>query len=146
MQVDLRDVCSIPGSGRSPGGGRGNPLQYSFLKNPMDRGAWQATVHGDSKSWKQLKRLGMHALPIWWLLCLQQAPKMVMFLTKWSHPNLHSWRVWTICSPIELGGCSFPFTLIRRHDNTNRHPNRYAVFWTYISLPPWWNHSSVFPW
>ena len=39
------DPGSIPGSGRSPGEGNGNPLQYSWLKNPMDRGAWQATVH-----------------------------------------------------------------------------------------------------
>ena len=43
------DTASIPGS-RSPGGGRGNPLQYSCLKNPVDRGAWQATVHGVAKS------------------------------------------------------------------------------------------------
>ena len=40
----------IPGSGRSPGGGNGNPLQYSCLENPMDRGAWRATVHGVTKS------------------------------------------------------------------------------------------------
>ena len=38
---------SVPGSGRSPGGGNGNPLQYRCLGNPMDRGAWQATVYGD---------------------------------------------------------------------------------------------------
>ena len=43
---DTRDVGSIPEPGRSPGGGNGNPLQYSCLKNPMDRGAWWATVHG----------------------------------------------------------------------------------------------------
>ena len=43
---DLRDVGSIPGWGGSPGGGNGNPLQYSYLENPMDRGTWQATVHG----------------------------------------------------------------------------------------------------
>ena len=42
---DVRDLDSIPGSARSPGGGHGNPLQYSCLENPMDRGAWQATVH-----------------------------------------------------------------------------------------------------
>ena len=41
---------SIPGSGRSPGGGHGNPLQYSCLENPMDRGAWQATVYRITKS------------------------------------------------------------------------------------------------
>ena len=42
---DVRDVGSIP-SGRSPAGGHGNPLRYSYLKNPTDRGAWRATVHG----------------------------------------------------------------------------------------------------
>ena len=47
---DIRDMGSIPGSGRSPGGGGGNPLQYSSLENPMDRGAWWATVHGVAKS------------------------------------------------------------------------------------------------
>ena len=47
---DIRDVGSVHGSRRSPGGGHGNPLQYSFLENPMDRGAWQATVHGVAKS------------------------------------------------------------------------------------------------
>ena len=43
---DIRDSGLIPGSGRCPGGGYGNPLQYSCLENPMDKGAWQATVHG----------------------------------------------------------------------------------------------------
>ena len=43
---DIRDMASIPGSGRSSGGGHGNPFQYSCMENPMDRGAWQATVHG----------------------------------------------------------------------------------------------------
>ena len=42
---DIRDSGSIPGLGRSPGEGNGNPLQYSCLENPIDRGAWQATVH-----------------------------------------------------------------------------------------------------
>ena len=46
---DVRDVSSIPGSGRSPGEGRGNPLQYSCLENPMDRGVWWATVHGSHR-------------------------------------------------------------------------------------------------
>jgi len=43
------DAGSIPGSGRCPGEGNGNPLQYSCLGNPMDRGAWEATVHGVTK-------------------------------------------------------------------------------------------------
>ena len=44
------DPGSVPGSGRSPGEGNGNPLQYSYLENPMDGGTWQATVHGVAKS------------------------------------------------------------------------------------------------
>ena len=51
------DLGSIPGSGRSPGEGNGYPLQYFCLENPMDRVAWQATVHGVTKSRTQLKRL-----------------------------------------------------------------------------------------
>ena len=46
----IRDVGSVPGLGRSPGGGHGNPLQYSCLENPMDRGAWQAMVYEVTKS------------------------------------------------------------------------------------------------
>ena len=49
---DVRDVGFIPGSGRSPG--EGNPLQYSCLRNPMDRGAWQATVHGVARVGRDL--------------------------------------------------------------------------------------------
>ena len=51
----------ISGSRRSPGGGHGNPLQYSCQENPIDRGAWQAMVHGITKSRTQLKWLSMHA-------------------------------------------------------------------------------------
>ena len=48
------EVGSVPGSGRSPGEGNGNVLQYSCLENPMDGGAWWATVHGVAKNWTQL--------------------------------------------------------------------------------------------
>ena len=51
----LRGMGLIPGSGRSPGEGHGNPLQYFCLENPMDRGAWRATVHGVTNNWTQLK-------------------------------------------------------------------------------------------
>ena len=57
---DLTDAGSIPGSGRSPGGGHGNPLQYSCLENPMYREAWRATVHRVAKSQTQVKRLSTH--------------------------------------------------------------------------------------
>ena len=52
---DLRDMGSIPGSGRHPGEGHGNPHQYSCLENPMDREAWRATVHGIAKSQDTIK-------------------------------------------------------------------------------------------
>ena len=52
---DVSDAGWIPGLGRCPGGGHGNPLQYSCLENPMDRGAWQATVYGITKSRTRLK-------------------------------------------------------------------------------------------
>ena len=55
------DLGSISGSGISPGEGNGNPLQYSCLENPVDRGAWWATVHGVTNSWTRLKRLSMHS-------------------------------------------------------------------------------------
>ena len=55
-----KDVGSITGLGRSPGAGHGNPLQYSCLENPMNRGAWRATVHGVTKSWTWMKWLSMH--------------------------------------------------------------------------------------
>ena len=54
------DLHLIPGSGRSPGEGNGNPLQYSCLENPMDRGAWWATVHSVAESQAYLKGLITH--------------------------------------------------------------------------------------
>ena len=59
-----RDPGSIPGSGRSSGGGRSNPLKYSCLENPVDRGAWWATVYRAAKSWTRLKRLSRCPLGI----------------------------------------------------------------------------------
>ena len=58
---DIRDMNSIPGLGRPPGGGHGNPLQYSCLEKPMDRGVWRATVHRFTQSWTWLKQLSTHA-------------------------------------------------------------------------------------
>ena len=59
---DIRDLGLIPGLGRSPGGGHGNLLHYSCLENPVDREAWQATVHEVAKSWTQLKQLSTHTV------------------------------------------------------------------------------------
>ena len=66
---DTGDEGLIPGSGRSPGGGNGNPLQDSCWRNPMGRGAWWAMLHGAIERWTQLKRLSMHIRrqlpPVW---------------------------------------------------------------------------------
>ena len=50
LPANAGDICSIPGLGRSPGEGNGNALQYSCLEDPMDKGAWQASAHGVTKS------------------------------------------------------------------------------------------------
>ena len=60
---------SIPGSGRSPGEGNGNPLQCSWLENPTDRGAWQAAVHRVAKSRTRLKQLSTDVSPSFTFLC-----------------------------------------------------------------------------
>ena len=60
---DARDRGSVPGSGRSPGGGNGNPVQYSCLEDPRDRGTWWATVHGVANSWTGLRQLSMQMHP-----------------------------------------------------------------------------------
>ena len=57
---DVKVVGSIPGLGRFPGGGHGDPLQYFCLKNPMDRGAWQITVHRGSHRIRPTEQLSMH--------------------------------------------------------------------------------------
>ena len=59
---DIRDSGLIPGSGRCPGGGHSNPLQFSCLENSIDRRAWRAPVHRLAKSQTQMKQLSMHAL------------------------------------------------------------------------------------
>ena len=61
---DIRDSGLIPGSGRSPGGGHGNPLQYSCREYLMDRGVWQVAVHRVAQSWTRLKQLSTHAQTI----------------------------------------------------------------------------------
>ena len=61
---DVRDTGLSPRSGRSPGEGNGNPLQYSCLENAMDRGTWQVTVHGVAKSQTRLKRLSI----VYWII------------------------------------------------------------------------------
>ena len=77
---DLRDAGSIPGSGRSPAGRHGNPLQYSCLENPMDRGDWRAIVHGARKTWAQLKQFSTYTVSI--VIGENQLPFSTFFLAK----------------------------------------------------------------
>ena len=87
---DIRDAGAIPGSGRSPGGGLGSPLQYSCLENSMDRGAWWATVHGIAKSWTRLKRRStlMHSVSL--VLRMQVYPWLNTVLSSECHlPAVH---------------------------------------------------------
>ena len=80
---DTRDTGAVPGLGRSPGGGHRNPLQYSCLENPTDRGAWQTVVSRVAKSQTWLKQLSMHAD----ILNLRSKTKLLIFTTTSS--NLH---------------------------------------------------------
>ena len=76
---DIRDAGSIPGSGRSSGGGHGNPLQYFYLENPMDREACQAMVHRVAKSQTQMKQSSLHAhAPLCSLVSLDTHLKSLM--------------------------------------------------------------------
>ena len=88
MQVDVRDAGSIPGLGRSLGGRHGNPLQYSYLENPKDRGAWWAMVHRVTKSQIGLKWLGTHACKLirtQWDLLYFSSLKISLFM--WNVAN-----------------------------------------------------------
>ena len=73
---DTGDVSFVRGSGRFPGEGHGNPLQYSGLENSTDRGAWWATFYGVTKSWAQLRR--------------------------WTHIHTHIWTDTLVCKTIDL--------------------------------------------
>ena len=80
------DVGSIPGSGRSPGGGHGTPLQYSCLENPMDRGAWRATVHRAAESQTQLSSSSSH-FPNTLLPPIPQPPGHVLLIRPPQEPQ-----------------------------------------------------------
>ena len=73
---------SIPGLGRSPGGGHGNPFQYSYLENPMNGGAWRATVHRVAESQIRLKRLSMtHIVSlVRWFLLFNEVNQLYVYI------------------------------------------------------------------
>ena len=99
--VGKESACSagnlglIPGFGRSPGGGHGNPLKYSCLENPMDRGAWQATVHGVAKSQIRLNDFHFHFGPSLMVGSLPSDPSCFSLTCHlWEAVSLNT-RIWT---------------------------------------------------
>ena len=101
-------VDSIPGSGRSPGGGNSNPLQYSCLENPMDSGDWRATVHMGHKSWTQLINwAGTHSFTRWEEPQRQKQKKKAIWWLRqrWSFAS---------CKPRNTKDPEFPFGLVVR--------------------------------
>ena len=90
LMQETGDMGAIPGLGRSPGGRHGNPLQYSCLENPMDRGAWRAIVHGIPKSWTRLKRLSMHAHR---MLRMTLKPRFAYLAPALSDPLFNNFKV-----------------------------------------------------
>jgi len=76
---NVGDLGSIPGLGRSPGEGNGNPLQYSCLENPMDRGAWQAAVHGVTKSQIRLSDFTSLHFKVWVHQLWNKTPTQLSF-------------------------------------------------------------------
>ena len=91
---DARDADSIPGLGRFPGGGNGNPLECSCLENPMDSGAWQITDHGVEKSQTWLEQLSMH-------LGKQQSNKS---MKKRQNICIAPWQPTPVFLPVEFHG------------------------------------------
>ena len=87
--------------GRFPGGGHGNPLQYSCLQNPMDRGAWRATVHRVTKSWTWLKLLSTHMH-----VCILWGQRMYKLPAAAAAKSLQSCP--TLCDPIDGSPPGFP--------------------------------------
>ena len=87
-------MCSIPGSGRYPTGRNGNPLQYSCLESPMDRGAWWSTVHKVTKSWTWWSDLA--PIPQSFFL-FQILTSLFFFFLQLSNTFLRLWRYWPVC-------------------------------------------------
>ena len=115
VPANAGDTSLIPGLGRSPGEGNGNPLQYFCLDNPMDRGAWRATVHGVKKSWIQLNSKttqdGSHPTSKeqknWFLA--QSTPQVQIKADGWS--LFHFQEVCSLLLPGAILGCGQHGTL-----------------------------------
>ena len=124
---DIRDSGLIPGLGRSPGGGHGNPLQCSCPENPMDRGAWKAAVHGVAKSPTWLKWLSMYVSldsvvdSCFYTYCLNFLVKIAVYvLIKLYFPQVNSWS-FSWVSPFECTKGLWESTWLSRHPCPHPH-------------------------
>ena len=117
--------------GRFPGGGNGNPLQYSCLESPMNRGAWQATVHRVAQSWTQLKQLSTAHLP--WsdgTGCRDLSFLTIwgMFRVVWPQTDLSFWM-------LSFKSLSHsPFTFIKRFFNSSSLSVTRVITYAYLRL------------
>ena len=93
---DVRDMSLIPGLGRSPGEGHGNPLQYSCLENPMDKGPWQVKFHGAAQSRTRLKWFSTHRKQLSMLACIwatvHRGSRSQTWLNDWTHTQTDTWE------------------------------------------------------
>ena len=108
---DIRDTGSVPGPGRAPEGGHGNPLQFSCLENPIDRGSWWAAVHRVAKSQTWLKQGSVHARAhthtiIHWEILAKvfkmdwfRPLKNLLMQSQWRHKWLDKKATWSVSHP-----------------------------------------------
>ena len=132
---DVGDLGLIPGLGRSPGGGHGNWLQYSCLENPMDRGAWRATVHGISKSGIWLSDQPQHSIWVkrikeaWYItefLLLEALLMNVVFTSTWWHRVRHNWT--TELMDYRTAGLLYPWDSPGKNTGVSCHALLQGIF------------------
>ena len=128
---DRRDVGLIPGSGSSPGWGNGNPLQHSFLENPIDRGALWVTVHWVANSWTQLKQLSTyhHTVNYWWRLSIEKWTNLPGISSSLTINNFKESSPSTNC-PTEYN----PGRIIKKNYRTSLHSSVLLVIWFVLNV------------
>ena len=131
---NVGDTGSIPGSGRSPGGGHGNPFQYNCLENPMDRETWWATVHRITESWTtewarmqaRVEQIYWHHFPRAWIFrpvhCFCRQHAIACLIATCMHAKLQS-CIW-LCNPMDSS-----------QPGSSVHRILQAEYWSGLSFP-----------
>ena len=138
---DIGDTGSISGLGRSPGGGNGNPLQYPCLENPMDRGAWRATVYGVAKRWTRLSIWATHTYFFWASLMSQTGKNLPAIQADQSSiPGIElpcSWCSWNVLHNFYKCWKFSVYFMLTAHPNHRRDTFQAPI----ISESTSWGHS-----